>query len=144
MSFVSILSEGPHPVGEIKSTNEVQEFVDVMSKEWDEGKVTTNQSFWKNWLGFSKTSMVNVTKFLIYCLDGLIILVDKLIDGGPDKKATVLFAIANLYDHIAKDALPFLAKPWAGGIKAFIVYTVISLAIDFIVSKYKEGTWRPN
>lgn len=142
MSFVSILSEGPNPIGEAKPTPEIQEFVDNMAKEWDSGKTTTSQSFWSKWLGFSKTSLVSVTKFLIYCLDGLIILVDKLIEGGPDKKATVLAAVAGLYDYIAADALPFLAKPWAGGIKTFIVYTVVSLAIDFIVAKYREGAWR--
>jgi len=140
MSFISILNEGPRLIGEVKTTSEIQEFVDNMAKEWDQGKTSTTQS---KWLGFGKTSMVNVTKFLIYCLDGLIILADKVIDDGPDKKATVLAAIAGLYDYISIDALPFLAKPWAGGIKMFIIYTVISLAIDFIVSKYKEGAWRP-
>lgn len=129
-----------NPIGEPKILDEIQIYVNSLAGEWDDIIKEKATSWWKG----TKTSLVQVTKFLLKCLDELIKFVDGLIDSGPDKKATVLAAISALYDYIIKEAMPIWLKPFAGQIKQIIIYTIISTAIDFIVAKYKDGSWRTN
>jgi hypothetical protein len=138
MGFVSMLNEAPSPVGEVKKIDKVNEFVVELNKEWDAvkpksgflGKITGN------------IQLVNVSKFLMFAVDALIVLVENLITSGADKKATVLDAMASVYDFVTKNSLPLWLIPFAGGIKTFVIYTVISLFIDYTISKYKNGSWK--
>lgn len=135
MGDVQILSENPvNPVGEAKMDS-VMGYVKNLLAEWN--KQVGNKVNW-----FSGVSLTYVVKYLLICLDGLILFVDNLIDNGPDKKATVLKGVEALYDHMVAGKLPIWLKPWAGGIRVFIIYTIISIAIDFIVAKYKAGAWK--
>lgn len=127
-----------NPLGEPKIIDEMKIYINNLAKEWDELIKEKSTSWWRG----TKTNLIQVTKFLIKCLDELIIFVDGLIDSGPDKKATVLAAIAALYDYIIKEAMPIWLKPFANSIKQVIIYTIISAIIDFIVTKYRDGSWR--
>lgn len=129
---VSILSVDP--VGEPKNDSTVSSFIDGLKKKWDEFRAGLGKA--------TKVTLVHVTKFLLFSLDGLIVFVDGLMVGGPDKKATVMTAVSALYDYIIKGNLPLWLLPFSTTVKAFIVGTVISIAIDWIVAKYKEGAWK--
>jgi hypothetical protein len=131
---ISILNVDP--VGEAKDSEQVSGFIDGLKKKWDTVTVALGKR--------SKISMVYVTKFLLGTLDGLIVFVDGLMGGesGADKKATVIAAVVVLYDYVVAQALPIWLKPFATSIKTFIIYTVISIAIDWIVSKYNTGAWK--
>lgn len=133
---MSELKDTTDPVGEAKLDDAINNYVSVMSAEWD--KANEAIPWWKVW---KKKSFTRVTHFLLGAIDELIIYADQLDIGGPDKKATVLLAISILYDYVIKEALPIWAKPFAGYIKQYIIYTVISVAIDWIVAKYREGFW---
>ena len=139
MSLIKMLSVEPNPVGEFQEKDEIKVYIEEASNEWSSLQVEEKES--SKWNIFGKSNFVKITKFLIYCLDGLIMLVDRLIEGGPNKKATVLLAISDLYDYVVKDSMPMYAKPFAANIKNFVIYTIISIFIDYIVSKYREGSW---
>ncbi|RDJ35507.1 MAG: hypothetical protein DWQ19_11870 [Crenarchaeota archaeon] len=133
MDIISALNADP--VGEVKKTEQVEGFVEELKRKWDEVKDALGDK--------GRVSLVYVTKFLLGTLDGLIVFVDALLSAekGEDKKATVIAAVVVLYDYIVAQAIPFWLKPFANSIKYFIIYTVISVAIDWIVSKYREGAW---
>ena len=88
-----------------------------------------------------KVSFSKITRFLMDSLDELIVIVENLVDLGPDKKATVLNAIAKLYDAIVATSLPVWLRPFSPMIKKFVIDVAISSAIDFIVGKYRSGSW---
>lgn len=131
---ISILNVDP--VGEAKNSQEMSGFIDGLKKKWDAVKEALGSG--------SRVSLVYVTKFLLGTLDGLIVFVDGMMGGenGADKKATVLAAVAVLYDYVVAATIPLWLRPFAKSIKMFIIYTVMSIAIDWIVSKYNAGTWR--
>lgn len=120
------------PVGEVQDSSKLNAFIATLKEKWLEYK----QSL------INRVNLVDVTKFLIMSLDGLIVLVDGLIEKGADKKATVLIAVANLFDYVSKEAVPMWLKPFMSGIKQFVVYTVVSILVDWIVAKYNSGDWR--
>lgn len=80
-------------------------------------------------------------EFLFTALDELITYVEGQFDG-LDKKALVLQAVGGIYDVVVVGLLPFWLKPFAGLVRSFVVDTVASVAVDFIVRKYNEGGWR--
>ena len=120
------------PVGEVQDNSKLNAFIITLKNKWTEYKQAL----------VNRVNLIDVTKFLIMCLDGLIVLVDGLIENGPDKKATVLISVANLFDYVSKEAIPLWLKPFYSGIKQFIVYTVVSILIDWVVAKYNSGDWR--
>ena len=125
-----------NPIGETKDDEKISGFIDGLKERWDEIVASIE--------GSGRISMVYITKFLLGTLDGLIVFVNTLLHGetGPDKKATVMAAIIVLYDHVVAQALPFWLRPFARSIKYFIIYTVVSIAVDWIVSKYRDGSWK--
>ena len=82
--------------------------------------------WYKPWTWFRKTNLVRVTNFLLFALDEFINVVDDIVDLGEDKKATVLDAISSLYDYTIREALPIWLKPFAGSVKRYIIFTLIS------------------
>lgn len=122
------------PVGQVQRLDSVEKLIEDLKKVWDEGR--SKSSFWK-----SGPNLTKVTNFLLYALDGLISVVNETLIPGPDKKATVLDAIDRLYDYTVREALPIWLRPIAGPIKAYVIHVLISNAIDWMVMKYKSGSW---
>jgi hypothetical protein len=139
----ALMIEEPNPIGEVHEVPEVEEHLVALAEAWDAQKEAEGGSVWyKPWTWFRKSNLVKVTNFLLMSLDELIGMVDDVIDTGPDKKATVLNAISRLYDYVIKEAMPIWLKPFAGRVKDYIIFTLISSAIDWIVDKYRNGSWR--
>ena len=127
-----------NPVGTAIENEHISSFVDSMKALWDSTKEKT--SWWKVW---REAKISAVTKFLLKCLDDLIGYVDEIVDtSGPDKKATVLLAITQIYDYIIKEAMPIWLKPFASVVRSYIIDSLIAASIDWIVEKYRHGDWR--
>jgi hypothetical protein len=130
-----------NPVGKVQLVEGIDAYIQKMSDQWDSVKPAA-EPWWKVWKMASVKALQAATKFMLSALDDLILFVDEQIDNGPDKKATVLDAVDKLYDFVVAEALPAWAKPFASQVKHYIVYCVISSAIDFMVDKYRTGAWR--
>jgi hypothetical protein len=127
-----------NPVGQIIDNEHIDMFVDSMKALWDQTK--QKSEWWKPW---KQVNFTPITDFLIKCLDDLIAYVDTMtFASGADKKATVLAAVGRIYDYIVREALPIWMVPFAGTVRAYILYVLISTAIDWIVEKYRNGDWR--
>jgi hypothetical protein len=133
------VKEVPNPVGQVIQNNYIDMFVDSMKAVWDSMKTTV--SWWKFW---ATRSLTPVTDFLLKCLDDLIAYVDQ-IEGasGADKKATVLAAIGKIYDYIIKEAMPIWLKPFSALVRDYVINVLISHAIDWIITKYRHGDFKP-
>jgi hypothetical protein len=142
MANITVLTAGPNPIGVAQPTDEIQQFINNMAIKWEESTRFIKSSVKPTWFSWGPMGLISITKFLIYCLDGLIVLVENLVtEDGANKKATVLSAASALYDYVIKDTLPFYLKPFSGQIKDFIIYTLLSIIIDFIVEKYNDKNW---
>ncbi len=126
---VSILSADP--VGIAKSSNIIVAFIAEMKAKWEIVKVELGK----------KVSMIQGVKFLLGCLDELVLFVANLDLSNPDKKATVLASVSILYDYVTNGVMPLWLRPFAKLIKDFVVNTLISVLIDWTWSKYKNGNW---
>ncbi len=134
MEFTNI-----NPIGKVLENEYIEKFTASMKALWDQTK--QKNAWWKVW---KRMSLAPVTKFLLHCLDDLISYVDQVVDeSGPDKKATVLAAIAIIYDYISREALPLWAKPFSNSVRQIVIYIIMSAAIDWIIEKYRHGSWRP-
>jgi hypothetical protein len=122
------------PVGQVQVVGSVERMLVELKRFWDEQK--SSRSFWKGGVSISK-----VTSFLMYALDGLVNAVNEAVITGPDKKATVLDALERLYEYTVREALPFWLRPVASPIKSYVINVLVSNAIDWMVLKYKEGSW---
>jgi len=133
-----------NPIGKIHDV--LDEKLHFFMTVWDgEQTISKESSWWEfwNWFRTRSNTLMKVVSFLINCMDEFILAIDSFIDlEGKDKKATVLFALEQLYDHIIKEAMPIWLKPFAGKIKHLIIYVMISYMIDFMVEKYRNGLWR--
>lgn len=89
----------------------------------------------------SKLFLNNATYFLLNCLDESINLVEDVFIEGKDKKSAVLLIMAYLYEQIIYKNLPIYLKPFAVIIRIFFVQILSSILIDFIVNKYRDGSW---
>lgn len=127
-----------NPLGEVQIDEAIDNYIKILVAEWEESK--ENTPWWKFW---QRLSMVRVTDFLLKSLDDLIAYVDQIIDLGPDKKATVMAAVSQVYDFVVREALPIWLSPFASRVKNIILEEVISPAIDWMVAKYREGVWNP-
>lgn len=139
-----LTNEQPNPIGDVYVVTEVEEQIDSLTEQWDAliGDKINSISWLKPWTWWRKSNLIQVTNFLMLALDELIKIVDNLVEKGADKKATVLDAISRLYDYTAAEALPIWLKPFAGRVKNYIIYTLMSTAIDWIVNQYRNGSWR--
>ncbi len=128
----------------METTGVVYDVVDIDKKiieaidEWDANLTTTEVS----WILRRKATIIKAVLYIIRWTDVFINLVEGQIENGPDKKATVIRAIGLIFDYSAKESLPFFLKPFSGYIKKFIVDTVVSGFIDFVVNKYNNGFWK--
>lgn len=120
-----------NPLGNVFFIETIQEYLNKVVQIWNEQKAAFG----------GKVTFTFLTKFLFNVLDELIELVEVAIPNGPDKKATVMSAITKIYDYVIAQIMPFWLKPFSGVIKSFVLNTIISAAIDFIVDHYKNSIW---
>lgn len=126
------------PIGSVVADQSIDIFVANMQKMWNDANQPGGISrFWK------KVNFTSVVSFLIQCLDELVNYFIEHNIPGADKKATVLSTLSIIYDHIITGTLPIWLKPTAPLIKKFIFNVVLSASIDWVVNKYKNGSWRP-
>ena len=124
----------PNPVG-IPVTHVLSDSINEVVKTW-----TTNNpspTWWKKVRGH----WIKAISFLVAAGDFFIRRIDDLVEAGPDKKATVLAALGEVYDKIVAPYLPFWLKPFNTKIKKFVIEVVASIMIDFFVGKYRVGNW---
>lgn len=130
-----------NPIGSIHKLDQIEEKISDLCSLWD----ATNKKP-DNWLtkyGLkSKLNLILVTNFLLGALDELVSTIDLLLESGPDKKATVLNGLDRLYEYIIKEGLPLWARPFAAPLKNYIIYTLASGTIDWMIEKYRNGSWR--
>jgi len=123
-----------NPVGAAQRVDEIESRLNFYKSLWDSQK--NKRSFWS-----PKISLSRVTNFLMVALDDLVVTVASVVIAGPDKKATVLDAINRLYDYTVREAMPIWMRPIASPVKQYIVYVLVSNAIDWMVAKYQNGSW---
>ncbi len=113
----------------------IQTEIDKIIAAW---KVKNPISWWSKIEGV----WLSAVQFLLNTIDYLIKIVESNVaEGGPAKKAAVLLAMGKIYDAIVYPLLPVYLKVFSSRIKSFIIGVVASMMIDFIVSKYKDGSW---
>lgn len=130
-----MFKKNANPVGVVHKIDAIEEKLLQYSRMWDELK--NPKTLWK-----TKVDLSQVTNFLLFALDDFITTVCTVAISGPDKKATVLDAVDRLYEYAVREALPLWLIPIAGPIKSYIVYVLVSNAIDWIVAKYQSGSWK--
>lgn len=126
----------PNPVGE-PQVDKIQEEIVKIVGIWQENNPVPG------WFSKVKGAWFKAVGFLMNVTDYLILFVEDLIPVGADKKATVMAAISVIYDKIVPPMMPMFVKPFSYQIKAFVLNVLVSMTIDFIVAKYREGSWRP-
>lgn len=136
------IKENSNPIGEVQNLPEFNQVVLNLSEKWDESTKEVPTNWLYSWGIKSKVGLSLATGFLLGALDELIITVDQLLENGPDKKATVLSGLDRLYEYVMREALPVWLRPFATVVKEYIIYSLASYAIDYIVSNYKNGVWR--
>lgn len=95
-----------------------------------------------SWINVAVKNNLSAWKFLIDSLDALINFVEvKFQIPGSDKKQIVINAINDLYDYVIASNLPILLKPFSGIIKKYFINVILSILIDYFVSKYNDGSW---
>jgi len=124
------------PVGKAVADSGIENYIETMAVKWDESK--TASKWWQVW---KKVSFVAITNFLLSRMDDLVSYVDSLVASGIDKKATVLDALTRIYDKIIYQAMPIWLKPFSPLIRTIVIGQIIPAAIDFFVTKYREGSW---
>jgi len=137
---MELIKDDANPVGVAVESDVIELYIDHLINEWEISK-EPNVPWYKIWY---KISLNRVTTFLLSALDDLVAYVDDVVDNGANKKATVLLAIEKLYDYVIREAMPLWMKPFAAPIKNYIINTLISHAIDWMVDKYRNGSWRMN
>ena len=108
-----------------------------------ENKVLELTESWQSQTSEKKANLSQITLFLLGALDQLVNTIDGLLDKGIDKKATVLAGMDRLYDFVQSSAfVPLWLKPFLSVIKSYVIYVLLSIFIDWMVSKYKQGQWK--
>jgi hypothetical protein len=132
-----MFKEKDNPVGVVQRIDEIENKILKYQKIWDQNKE-------KKGFLFKRPNLHKVTNFLLMVLDDFVVTVSTVIISGPDKKATVLNAVDRLYEYTVKEAMPIWMRPLAAPIKHYIVYVLVSSAIDWMVVKYQSGSWKPS
>jgi hypothetical protein len=134
------LNEQSDPIGVPYRVKPIDVKIVELANEWDAIQAEKEKPrWWEFWK--KQVTLTEVTTFLLGSIDDFINMVQGLIDEGPDKKATVLKYIDKLYEYVVREAMPIWLKPFSAQIKQYIIYSIISPAIDWIVKKYQDGQW---
>jgi len=131
-----------NPIGIIQNIPELEQKIKNLMQKWDE-KIKVVSASWLYYFGAKgKVTLSLATSFLLFALDELITAANEVLISGPDKKATVLSGLDKLYEYVIKEALPIWLRPFASVVKQYVIYSLASYAIDYIVLKYKNGNWK--
>lgn len=132
--------------GQALDLEPVQRFLDAQILRWK--AENPNVGGWGILTG--KVPFKDVLRFMMDATDDLVVLVEGLVFNGQDKKATVIKALETLYDNVIEGVLPMWLKPFSGMIKYIVIDVVIDKLIDYIVSRYNDGSrlatamaWKP-
>jgi hypothetical protein len=140
--MVDIKTSEANPVGQVVTDESIDTFIEDAKVQWDESnKIEQAQPWYKFWT--KKGMIIKATKFILHCLDQFVVYVDEALDNSADKKATVIYATEQIYDHVIVEAMPIWLKPFAPKIKDVIFNSILSPFIDWIVSKYRQGWKKP-
>lgn len=107
----------------------VETFVNQLMKQWD--ALTAK----------SKAGFLVLVRFLMDGLDQLMKQAERVIASGPDKKEAVVNGIKKIYRYVTAKTLPLWLKPFRGTIESHLL-VFVSFLIDWMVSKYNEGSWK--
>jgi hypothetical protein len=129
-----------NPVGNPQQVNALELKVNELLNVWKAENPIRKGFF--SILFNAKVSFNKVTAFLINSMDEFVQLIDDQLIDSADKKATVMVYVEKLYDEIVTLSLPIFLKPFSMPIKRFVIMVVVSGAIDFVVTKYRDGSWR--
>ena len=116
--------------------SQLESYLSDLKSRWDTEKPKTS------WFSISKGYLFSGTKFILSCLDELILFVEDLIPAGTDKKQAVMVMVNRLFDYIVVQAFPFWLKPFVVPIKEIVVNILVDNLIDYIVNKYNSGYWK--
>lgn len=122
--------------GQALDLEPIEKFINAQIQRWQVSHPDVNG--WSIFTG--KISFREVLVFLMESADDLVVLVESLVFKGEDKKATVIAALDRLYDTIIEGVLPIWLKPFSGMIKYITIHLIIDKMIDYIVSKYNDGS----
>jgi hypothetical protein len=111
-------------------TNILEKETQAVIAEWNAIKPTVAAG--------AKAAWKSVSGFMLNALDVFVIAVEPMILAGGDKKVAVLTAISLTYDSVVAPLMPFYLKPFNSAIKAFIIMTLASSMIDFVVKQYNK------
>lgn len=112
--------------------SKLESYLNYLKQQWDQQHPKKS---------IKKTYILDSTIFLLSVLDDLIVFVQEHIEKGSDKKMVVQSMSSDVFDHIVVSAFPIWLKPFAPVIKEIIVGIILNQMIEFIVKKYKEGSW---
>jgi hypothetical protein len=136
---MEIKSLSVDPVGQAMDLQVIKDYITGIVASWKNTIAT--QPWWKFWAGLD---LKTATGFFIVSVDNLIAIVEKQLELGSDKKATVLAALDQLYGTMVLGSAPVFLKPVLMILRNYIIYTLCSMLIDWTVSKYNDGAWRQN
>jgi ABC-type cobalt transport system substrate-binding protein len=124
-----------NPVG-VADVEVIRDRIDEVIEAWmvDHPEV-------KSWWRRISVGWIEVVGFLVKAGDYFIKTIDKVLDSGPDKKATVMAAMEEVYDYIVPNLLPIWLKPFSGQVKNFVFGVLINFIVDYFVGKYRAGEW---
>ena len=93
---------------------------------------------------FNSSSLAKLSSDLLIYLDSSIHYAeDNNIDStGQGKKTIVLAMMQIIFIGIVSNNLPIYLKPFDQLIKFLVIHVFLSVIIDFIVKKYKDGIWK--
>ena len=128
-----------NPVGTPQKLQAVDDYVSGKIKEWLDGVAQHPTHWWEFWK--QDASTYKAAQFVIKTVDDLVLLVQEQIPVGADKKATVLIALGTIYDFVVTSSLPLWLKPFSKQVRLLLINVVMSEMIDFLVNKYKTGSW---
>lgn len=126
---------------ELKYNSGLIKQLDWLLWNWDVDEVSEktpeNRKWWEFWKldQDQKRSLLVVGRYLIEAVDDFVNIIKK--ETNPSEyKATVLDSISTLYDRVIKYAkIPIWIKPFGKYVKSFIINTLCSLLIDFLLRK---------
>lgn len=119
-----------NPIGFVNEVAGLNDLCVKLKGEWALAKQTVKD-----------ISLISGVQFLTNCLDQLICYLVNENFAGAEKKATAMAYFSTLYDTVAADFMPVYLVIFSSTIKDFIVGIVVNQVIDFMVDKYKNGSW---
>ena len=116
--------------------NKLEDYISDLEKRWDQNNVEK-----KSWWRIKTSYLISSTLFIINSLDEIIIFVEGVIPDGQQKKEATLTVVSKLFDYVVATAFPIWLSPFVFIIKKIVIDVIIDSLINYIVEKYKNGSW---